>query len=67
MFNVRLRKVGGIWFLKLGRITMSLCVSRELKGFGPRDRRWDQVMAEANAAIAEADALRARRNNLLTY
>lgn len=28
IFNVTLRKVGGIWFLKLGRINLSFCVSR---------------------------------------
>jgi hypothetical protein len=28
LFNVSLRKVGGIWFLKLGRINLSFCVSR---------------------------------------
>lgn len=33
VFNIRLRKVGGIRFLKLGRITITLSVSRDLKGF----------------------------------
>lgn len=28
IFNVTARKVGGIWFLKLGRINLSFCVSR---------------------------------------
>lgn len=28
MFNISRRKVGGIWFLKLGRITFMFCVSR---------------------------------------
>ncbi len=28
MFNVSLRKIGGLWFLKLGRITLMACVSR---------------------------------------
>lgn len=27
-FNVSLRKVGGIWFAKAGRLTLSFCVSR---------------------------------------
>jgi hypothetical protein len=31
--NIRAFKVGGIWFLKLGRLTFSFCVSRELRGF----------------------------------
>jgi len=31
--NVRLRKVGGIWFLKLGRVNVSFCISHQLKGF----------------------------------
>lgn len=30
VFNVRLHKVGGIWFLHLGRIHFSFCVSRVL-------------------------------------
>lgn len=29
IFNVRLRKVGGIWFLTLGRVHFSFCVSRQ--------------------------------------
>lgn len=28
IFNARCRKVGGIWFLKLGRINFSFCISR---------------------------------------
>ena len=28
MFNFRRRKVGGIWFVKLGRINLSFSVSR---------------------------------------
>jgi hypothetical protein len=27
MFNITLRKVGGLWFLKFGRITLSLSVT----------------------------------------
>lgn len=26
--NVSARKIGGLWFLKLGRITLMFCVSR---------------------------------------
>lgn len=33
VLNIRLFKVGGIWFLKLGRINLSFSVSRELRGF----------------------------------
>lgn len=28
VFNVSSRKVGGIWFVKIGRLTFSFCVSR---------------------------------------
>jgi len=28
IFNVSRRKVGGIWFVKLGRVNISFCVSR---------------------------------------
>ncbi len=28
MFNISLRKIGGLWFLKLGRITLMGCVSK---------------------------------------
>jgi hypothetical protein len=27
-FNISRRKVGGIWFLKIGRFTLAFCVSR---------------------------------------
>jgi hypothetical protein len=30
VFNVRLIKVGGIWFLTLGRVHFSFCVSRTI-------------------------------------
>ena len=32
-FFISLRKIGGIRFLKLGRINISFCISKELKGF----------------------------------
>lgn len=28
IFNISRRKVGGIWFVKLGRVNISFCVSR---------------------------------------
>jgi len=31
MFNISYRKVGGIRFLKLGRITVSFCISKVYK------------------------------------
>ena len=30
IFNVSARKVGGLWFLKLGRLTISWSVSRQI-------------------------------------
>jgi hypothetical protein len=30
IFNITRRKVGGIWFLKLGRLNFSFCVSRSV-------------------------------------
>jgi hypothetical protein len=32
IFNLRRRKVGGIWFLRIGRFQMSFCLCR---GFTP--------------------------------
>lgn len=29
IFNASRRKVGGIWFIKLGKINLSFCVSRQ--------------------------------------
>ena len=46
VFNVRCRKVGGIWFLRLGRFQFSFCLCRV------RDIREAQrvdVTAEINA------------------
>lgn len=31
IFNIRARKVGGIWFLRLGRLQFSFCLCREVK------------------------------------
>lgn len=39
MFNISYRKVGGIRFLKLGAITLTLCTSsayKPVKGTGPQ-------------------------------
>ncbi len=33
VFNIRTFVVGGLRFLKLGRITIVFCISRELRGF----------------------------------
>jgi hypothetical protein len=34
IFNVSWRRVGGLRFLKLGRITFMVCLSREYVAFG---------------------------------
>lgn len=36
VLNVRHRKVGGIWFLRIGRLQFSFCLCR---GFDQRERR----------------------------
>lgn len=33
LFNIRTFKVGGVRWIKIGRINISFCVSRQLKGF----------------------------------
>lgn len=33
-FNVDWKKVGGIWFVKIGRLTFSFCVSRAYRPVG---------------------------------
>ena len=35
MFNVSARKVGGLYFLKLGRFTFMVCLSNREKGYRP--------------------------------
>ena len=34
VFNISRLKVGGIWFLKIGRINISFSVSRAYRDFG---------------------------------
>jgi hypothetical protein len=31
LFNFRKRKVGGIWFVRLGRLQFSFCLCRDFK------------------------------------
>lgn len=31
MWNISARKVGGLWFFKIGRLCLSFCVTREYK------------------------------------
>jgi len=38
IFNVSRRKVGGIWFFRLGRISFTICVSRAV----PRTFQWEE-------------------------
>jgi hypothetical protein len=33
MFNISTRRVGGLRFLKIGRLTFMFCVSREYRSF----------------------------------
>jgi hypothetical protein len=35
IFNVRRRKVGGIWFLRVGRLQFSFCLCR---GYAPKEK-----------------------------
>ena len=37
-FNVATRRVGGLRFIKLGRITLMFCVSREFRPFAETAR-----------------------------
>jgi len=39
-FNVSYQKVGGLHFLKLGRITLMFCVSKPRAIMPPEDRRF---------------------------
>jgi hypothetical protein len=39
MINVSTRKVGGLRFVKIGRLTMMFCVSRQYRPLGERTRR----------------------------
>lgn len=36
MFNIRRRKVGGIWFLRIGRLQFSFCLC---KSFAPAEKK----------------------------
>ncbi len=38
IFNFRRRKVGGIWFVRLGRFQMSFCLCRALTVVAHADR-----------------------------
>jgi len=36
LFNICHRRVGGIWFLKIGRLTFAFSISQEFKPFKER-------------------------------
>lgn len=36
MFNISTRRVGGLRFVKIGRLTFSFCISRQYRPFGQR-------------------------------
>lgn len=49
MFNVRMRRVGGIWFLQVGRINLSFSVTTP----GTWERRQEARVAEQAERAAE--------------
>jgi intein-encoded DNA endonuclease-like protein len=53
IFNFKKRKVGGIWFFKLGRLNLSFCVSRAF------------IEAEANPEISVSQRSVADRRQAL--
>jgi hypothetical protein len=60
MFNVSLRKFGGIRFLALGRLNISFSVTSR----ATYERRQDQAMEARIAAIVAADLAEARKVDL---
>jgi hypothetical protein len=65
MLNIAYRRVGAIRFVKLGRLTLSFCVSREFKPFAaPKTKRarkvsypWPETQALASMATRFRDAM----------
>jgi hypothetical protein len=66
MLNIATRKVGGIRFVKLGRLTFSFCISREFKPFAearPAKRarvvayQWRETQALADMRTRFRDAM----------
>ena len=39
LFNITRRKVGGIWFIRLGRVTISISVSRTYRPLAQARRK----------------------------
>lgn len=57
IFNVSTRKVGGIRFLKIGRLTFSFCVSARYRPIGKRPVAQTHVFAP-NTATTDTEAAR---------
>lgn len=65
MLNIATRRVGGIRFVKIGRLTFSFCLSREFKPFtyqAPKRARvvtyrWRETQALADMRTRFRDAM----------
>ena len=66
VFNCSRRKVGGIWFVKLGRVNISFCVSRPKTIHDVQAMRWTTWRAARNMDEVYR-ALRARHDELAQH
>jgi len=59
MLNISTRKVGGLRFIKIGRLCISFCVTREYRPMRPLDRL-------RNGCLAQPLTYDAKRRRYLT-